>query len=902
MFRIWSSSEYSNVDGTVSATLTFTSSEIQKELEPWILSDLFLSVGDNDLTLDANAVTTIYEFCPDEAGVYKFTASDANALVGNWGYGSFNIVDKTTDKTSTLEYTITSVGQCVMVGISGADNVTLTIEKISDYHHDVIQWTVYQNTELDKWAGYVIDASTFKAIDVTDRVADVIVKCDDGLYRYGDETGRVVVANLIANPYLSFSAALNSGPLRVAYEDENGVYTTGIEMTDAMQKYCDKGKYYPLTDELIYMLKELGNDKGWFDANKVNGYYLFGDVTVDAETAYLAFCGTVCAHNWVNADCFNAKVCAECGKTEGEALGHSWNDATCSEPKTCSVCGTTEGKALGHSYDKNTHLCVCGEAEPITVKISWNGEMIEGWEFTSDYGTVVSLPTHVAPDGMAFVGYAESEGGQVVTTGEYIFTKNITLYAVFESVAYTVSFAGPGTEYLSPITAAYGDVITLPCRYYDLYIFDGVFVCFNTAEDGSGETWMDCTEYTVTGDVTFYTQSADLAIGDGFLNDGQYMDNSGNVTNTKPNGGYAHLENGTLTLHDFAYSGEGYLFLHNPDYNQHIFAAVYNRAGMLNVVLEGENILNVYGNANYGLRSDEGMSVSGTGSLMVTGGFTSVFSGLDLTVDSGTLNLKNNQYAIYAVDNVALNGGVINTESAEFAVFAEGGYYGPGNITVNGGVLNAKSERYGLSSNGSLVVTGGKILVQAGPEFSAVEAFGTGITLENVNLLLPVNGAIEKAEYGCTSIVDVNGNVAETVVIVQSCEQHVDADGNGYCDDCELKLDVKFQVNVDGTAVRLLTYVGDLADYSKVTFRVTINGKTTDLVCTKAYTSVLANGQKKTASSLFGEDADYLVMYTLTGITEAMYGTEMTVSVIWTTVDGTETVGEARTVSIGELF
>ena len=60
---------------------------------------------------------------------------------------------------------------------------------------------------------------------------------------------------------------------------------------------------------------------------------------------------TACGHKhtWIEANCTEPKTCAECGETEGKALGHSWADATCTEPKTCSVCGKTEGEALGHT-------------------------------------------------------------------------------------------------------------------------------------------------------------------------------------------------------------------------------------------------------------------------------------------------------------------------------------------------------------------------------------------------------------------------------------------------------------------------------------------------------------------------------------------------------------------------
>lgn len=61
--------------------------------------------------------------------------------------------------------------------------------------------------------------------------------------------------------------------------------------------------------------------------------------------------GCMCKHEtWNPADCVTPKTCAECGETEGEALGHVWLAATCEAPKTCETCGTTEGEAKGHSW------------------------------------------------------------------------------------------------------------------------------------------------------------------------------------------------------------------------------------------------------------------------------------------------------------------------------------------------------------------------------------------------------------------------------------------------------------------------------------------------------------------------------------------------------------------------
>ena len=83
-----------------------------------------------------------------------------------------------------------------------------------------------------------------------------------------------------------------------------------------------------------------------------------------------------CAHSWIDATCTDAKTCALCGETEGDALGHTWTDATCTDAKTCSVCGTTEGDALGHKWTDATctdaKTCsVCGTTEGEALGHTW---------------------------------------------------------------------------------------------------------------------------------------------------------------------------------------------------------------------------------------------------------------------------------------------------------------------------------------------------------------------------------------------------------------------------------------------------------------------------------------------------------------------------------------------------
>lgn len=64
---------------------------------------------------------------------------------------------------------------------------------------------------------------------------------------------------------------------------------------------------------------------------------------------------TLCAcgheHVWTPATCTEPKTCAECGETEGEALGHVFKAATHFDAPECAVCGAVEGEPLAPDFE-----------------------------------------------------------------------------------------------------------------------------------------------------------------------------------------------------------------------------------------------------------------------------------------------------------------------------------------------------------------------------------------------------------------------------------------------------------------------------------------------------------------------------------------------------------------------
>lgn len=87
--------------------------------------------------------------------------------------------------------------------------------------------------------------------------------------------------------------------------------------------------------------------------------------------------GCFCKHDvWNEANCEAPKTCADCGETEGEALGHVWMTATCETPKTCEQCGQTDGTAKGHDMIDATctdakHCTRCSLADGEALGHDW---------------------------------------------------------------------------------------------------------------------------------------------------------------------------------------------------------------------------------------------------------------------------------------------------------------------------------------------------------------------------------------------------------------------------------------------------------------------------------------------------------------------------------------------------
>ena len=119
--------------------------------------------------------------------------------------------------------------------------------------------------------------------------------------------------------------------------------------------------------------------------------------------------------------------------------------------------------------------------------------------------------------------------------------------------------------------------------------------------------------------------------------------------------------------------------------------------------------------------------------------------------------------------------------------------------------------------------------------------------------------------------------------------------------------DIKWQLNADATAdsksvdLRLISWVDSL-DYQNVTFVVTIDGQTAELACETVYTGINSNGAVITDLTMFNDTAAYFVTYTIEGLEADFFGSEITVTMNWTDLEGNVTESETRTIVVSDAF
>ena len=210
------------------------------------------------------------------------------------------------------------------------------------------------------------------------------------------------------------------------------------------------------------------------------------------------------------------------------------------------------------------------------------------------------------------------------------------------------------------------------------------------------------------------TPYEDVYVGGVGLKDGQYLDNSGNVTATQPQGGYAYYKDGVLELNGYVYTGHGFLWREYSSGEPE--GAALHATKALILVLKGENSLEIIrpdtveGSFSYGdgITSDQDLTVRGEGSLsiQVEDDGIQMDSG-DVTIEGGTLTVSSGDHGFDLGDTITVTGGTVQMTAGD------DGFNVSGDITISGGSVTIDAEDNGLDSgDGSVEISGGTVEIR----------------------------------------------------------------------------------------------------------------------------------------------------------------------------------------------
>jgi len=136
----------------------------------------------------------------------------------------------------------------------------------------------------------------------------------------------------------------------------------------------------------------------------------------------------------------------------------------------------------------------------------------------------------------------------------------------------------------------------------------------------------------------------------------------------------------------------------------------YNGSEELNIVLEGENSINIssLSENTYGVYSSNGnIKISGDGSLSINVNHTGIYAGQehDITIDGGNVTATvtgSSGNAIHSSRHVDIKGGTVTATGGDVAVQAVG------NIEIYGGRVTASGTTKGIDNGTGFVVNIGK--------------------------------------------------------------------------------------------------------------------------------------------------------------------------------------------------
>lgn len=258
-----------------------------------------------------------YVFAPQRGGIYRISyLAEAELTLGYFGDANVVLTEsaaKIQDGAFEIEVKNGSVGtegaggtlrMVIGLGSATVDDAILVIERIAD-PTPTMDWVDYFPTKLPT-DSVRSDYLNHELVDIsiTDPSVKVTYNPADGLYHYGAVDGPIVFVRISSpsNYLASFTEICDTTRMyKLFYEGEKLVKKESYnEMIAAYAAICDGNGVVPLTDDLIYMIKNCAEQMGWFEIDAAGNGVLTADqngnptgvtaANLVKENAYLFVC------------------------------------------------------------------------------------------------------------------------------------------------------------------------------------------------------------------------------------------------------------------------------------------------------------------------------------------------------------------------------------------------------------------------------------------------------------------------------------------------------------------------------------------------------------------------------------------------------------------------------------
>ncbi len=253
-----------------------------------------------------------FVFAPKVSGVYRFTTNSPDAVISYWGASDAYITDQTTitdyaDNAFTREvYEEQTETTIFIIAVNGASECILEITRIGDIQltdEEKAEWIIFEGT-MTPAEGTVYnptETGTLTYVDIAGNTSDyTLVLGSDGFYHIGAADGPLMYVNLgPKGRYITFYEMMGfqqagGTNMHQVFYDENGKFIQKVDYTTCLKAYTgcvnvNGDGVYPLTEDLMTILINGGENKGWWDSTNPN--FLFSGVSgLNTEIAWMFNC------------------------------------------------------------------------------------------------------------------------------------------------------------------------------------------------------------------------------------------------------------------------------------------------------------------------------------------------------------------------------------------------------------------------------------------------------------------------------------------------------------------------------------------------------------------------------------------------------------------------------------